>query len=403
MGNSASGALLAHVVFQAAMQDLAAVGVEVSPAPVRGATPYAVIGGRSNARWWLVPLETGNLAASGLALFQPVLPSARCMKAVASWLGRARLQHLWARRKVYISPGTELARLSGRADTSRFAFFTGTDSPHRKLAVQMMDAQGGIHAFAKVARNVNVAALLAHEARTLRRLESLRLRSAAVPRVLRAQRVANATALVTDTLKTPASRSPVELTAAHVEFVRELAHLTQGPERTLGEIAAQFSSRAARAGGRLAAQWRQRLLRAAGYLARHPQARVRTSLAHGDLTPSNTFLCGRKLYVFDWEYATDESLPGHDIAHFVLHAPGCRPLDAGQRYERARQHLLHACPDLEAGLLDTCLLAYLLSLCLRFIERAPMTGDGSIAGWESEAEHAALLEYALSARCGMPS
>jgi hypothetical protein len=407
MDNSASGTLdatlpapLAHPVFTAALQDLAAVGVEVSPTPARGAAPYALIGARSNARWWLVPLETGRLAASGLALFQPVLPSARCIKTIASWLSRARLQYLWARRKVYISVGPELARLTGRSDTTRFAFFTGTDSPHRKVAVQIMDSAGVIHAFAKITRDPGVAALLVHEAQVLRRLESLELQSVSIPRVLWADRVANATVLATDTLKTPASHSPTELTPAHLDFVCELARCTQGAKRTPGEVAEQFRARLDRATGRISAPWRQRLLRAVECLAHHPQQlQVQTSLCHGDFTPWNTFLSGRTLYVFDWEYAADESLPGHDVAHFALNASSSASLAPGERYERARHHVIQACPELGTTLVDVCLLAYLLSLCLRFVERAPMSADGSNAGWEREAEHAALLDYALTARC----
>jgi hypothetical protein len=375
------------------LQDLAAIGVEVSPVPVRGAAPYALIGARSNARWWLVPLETGKLAASGLALFQPLLPSARYIKTIASWLSHANLQHLWARRKVFITAGPELARLTGRSDITKFAFFTGTDSPHRKLAVQMMDAAGTIHAFAKVARNADVAVLLTHEAEVLRRLESIGLRSAAIPRVLWSGRVASATALITDTLKTPSSHSPTELTPAHLEFVRELALRTQGAKRTLDEVAQQFKLRVDRLGTRVGAQWRQRLIRATECLARKPQLQVQTSLCHGDFTPWNTFLSGPTLYVFDWEYASDESLPGHDIAHFALSVSSAS-LGVRGRYEAARQHLVRACPELGPDLVDPCLLAYLLSLCLRFIERAPVSSDESTGGWEHEAEHAALMDYA---------
>jgi hypothetical protein len=261
----------------------------------------------------------------------------------------------------------------------------------------MMDSAGTIRAFAKVARSADVATLLTHEAQVLRRLESLGLRTAAIPRVLWSGRVANATALVTDTLKTASSRSPTELTPAHLEFARELALRTQGPMRTLGEIAGQFRLRVDRVGMRVGAQWRQRLIRATDSLAREPQLQVRTSLSHGDFTPWNTFLCGRTLYVFDWEYAADESLPGHDIVHFALSVS--KAPDARARYEAARQQLLRARPELDAGVIDACLAAYLLSLCLRFIERAPISADGSIAGWEREADHAALLDYALAAHC----
>jgi hypothetical protein len=408
MDSSASGALdpsspasFVHPIFAAAMADLGALGVRASYTSGPNTQPYAVIGGRSNARWWLLPLETGSLTASGLALFQPLVPAARWMKALAAGLSRAHLQHVWAWRKVYLSYGPELAGFAERGDTARFAFFTGTDSPHRKVAVQIMDKTGKIHAFAKVTRNPDVAALLMHEASVLRRLESLPMRSVAIPRLLRSERINDATVLVTDTLKTPKSRSATELTAAHIEFARELSQVTQGATRALSEIGAQYRKRMDRVHARLHPAWQQRLLHAVNFLFRSPLDEVPTSMCHGDFTPWNTFSCERGLYVFDWEYAADGSLPGHDIAHFVLNATSSLAMEPSERYETARQHVLNACTGLRPDLVDLYLVAYLLSLCLRYIERAPVGGE-SIEGWESEQHHAALLDHALSRRTAPP-
>lgn len=384
-----------HPVFQEAITDLAVLGISVSLAPTPGAEPYAVVGGRSNARWWLFPLRTGRLTASGLSLFQPVLSGARHMKTVASWLSRVHLQHLWARQKVYVSHGNAADRLYGGEGRS-FAFFTGTNSPHRKVAVQIMNEGGSILGFAKLTRSLDVGALLMHEASVLQRLESIPMRAAAFPRVLRAERVHGATILVTDTLKTPTSRSAAELSAAHVRFVRELSQMTQGATRTLGAIEAEYRERVDRVRGRLSLAWRERLRRALEIFSPHSHEEVTTSMCHGDFTPSNAFFGEHGLYVFDWEYAASGALPGHDIAHFALNSTTSIALDPARRYQKARQLVSDTHEELRENLIDTCLVAYLISQCLRFIERSP-TDVESIAGWEREEDHAGLLDAALSA------
>src|SRR3990172_4599271 len=96
-------ALLENPVLQSARRDIEELGFRFSVVPVPDSSPYAIIGGRSNARWWLIPLNTQRIAISGLALFQPVIISARLLKRAAITFGGMGLTGLWARNKVYIS------------------------------------------------------------------------------------------------------------------------------------------------------------------------------------------------------------------------------------------------------------------------------------------------------------
>jgi len=215
---------LLHPVFKDAMADIATLGVHVHQHPTAGAKPYAVVGGRSNARWWLIPLENRRVAASGLALFQPLLAGARALKSAASLLSVVGLSRLWARHTVFI---TGEAALPGvRSDGLSFAYFTGTDSPHRKVAVQIMDGRGRLKGFAKLTRNPQVRELLMHEAATLEHVNGLGLQSAHVPKVLFAGNLGDSTLLVTDTLKTPRTAATTQFTAAHRAFLKELASKT---------------------------------------------------------------------------------------------------------------------------------------------------------------------------------
>jgi hypothetical protein len=129
-------------VFRAALAEIESLDVQVSDRQIPGSTAYAIVGGRSNARWWLIPLKNRQVATSGLAMFQPILASAKLIKQTALALSRVGLQSMWASPALYLAGTPSIAQHFGN-DARSFAYFTGTDSPHRKLAVQAMDVAGG--------------------------------------------------------------------------------------------------------------------------------------------------------------------------------------------------------------------------------------------------------------------
>jgi hypothetical protein len=174
---------LSHSVFRAALAEIESLDVQVSDRPIRGSTPYAIVGGRSNARWWLIPLTNRQVAMGGLAMFQPILASAKLIKQAVLALSRVGLQSMWARPALYLADTPSIAKHFGN-DVRSFAYFTGTDSPHRKLAVQAMDESGRLMGFAKVTCNPLVSPLLRHEADTLGLVNGLGLTTAKVPKVL---------------------------------------------------------------------------------------------------------------------------------------------------------------------------------------------------------------------------
>src|SRR5690606_26899045 len=64
--------------FHEFLADISCLGVSPSRAGMR----YAVLGARSNLRWWLLPLDHGGACArSGFDMFQPVSRMARVAKA----------------------------------------------------------------------------------------------------------------------------------------------------------------------------------------------------------------------------------------------------------------------------------------------------------------------------------
>lgn len=381
-----------HSVFKDAMADIATLGVQVHQHPTAGAKPYAVVGGRSNARWWLVPLENGQVAASGLALFQPLLASARAMKTAASLLSAVGLSRLWVRNTVYIAGEPALAEDFPGCNGLSYAYFTGTNSPHRKVAVQIMDGRGNLKGFAKITRSPQVRELLMHEAATLEHVNTLGLQTAQVPRVLFAGDRGVTTLLVTDTLKTHRTPTTTKFTPAHFAFLRELAQRTASAHPIYAdEVANGFRARLDRIGPNLNKTWYQRLDTSITLLEACPTLMLNAGLSHGDFTPWNTFMAKGRLYVFDWEYAEQSRPTGNDIVHFLLNQPQIRSLPAHTKLEAATAGLAQTWTGIQREAIPAVLIIYLLTQSLRQIERLP-DNKKHINTWDGAEDAATMLE-----------
>lgn len=352
------------------MTDIETLGVRVTPDPVAGAMPYAVVGGRSNARWWLIPLESGLVTASGLAMFQPLLTSARAMKAAASLLSVFGMSRLWAQNIVFITGAPNLASDFPGDHRLSFAYFTGTDSPHRKVAVQIMDYLGRIKGFAKLTRNSEVRKLLAYEAAMLNHVHTLALQTAYVPKVLFTGDRNGGTLLVTDTLKTPYTRSTTKFSIAHRAFLKELAQKTTNKQLlSISEIATDFRARFNRISEKLDNAWNQRLNKAISTLEAQVDLKIPVSLSHGDFTPWNTFMANGRLYVFDWEYSDQMSPISNDLIHFLINAPKTRNRHPSDKLKISIESLSWSWLNIHQNAAHSLITIYLLTLSLRQIER----------------------------------
>lgn len=380
--------LFLHPVFKEAIADIESLGVRVSSEASSNSKPYAVVGGRSNARWWLIPLENGRLTASGLALFQPLLTSARYMKAAASILSAIGLSRLWVKYKVFISGESSLARHFHPAESLSYAYFTGTSSPHRKVAVQIMDSSGTIKGFAKVSRNPRVHKLLNHEAGILIRLGMLNLQTINIPKLLYIGEQNDGALLITDTLKTPLTKTKTSLMPGHITALKELAERTI--ESNDGYFIQVLKQRYVHVSEKLTSKWQRRFENGLRYLEAANHGFLPSTLTHGDFTPWNTFFTGKKLYVFDWEYAETDYPCSNDLIHFLLATPGFRKKTPIIQIRLLCKHIENNY-EISLDKAIAHLIIYLLSHTLRYVER--LDNDlNRIESWEGEAENAELME-----------
>lgn len=310
--------LFSNPIFISALSEIEALGVQVSDRPQPGAIPYGIVGGRSNQRWWLIPLANRQVAASGWALFQPLLASAKILKGIAVAASYIGLSSLWVRERVYLTGTPCVVELMGLS-RGYCAYFTGTDSPHRKVAVQIMTEQGEIRGFAKVTRSETVGELLRHETETLDLLNTLAFETAYVPKVVFGGQMNGVHLLVTDTLKTRRTKAKIKIEKLHIDFLNELFNkTTRNPLADETWFAQQLEMRYSTVAPRMSAAWQSRMVKSLHYISKNSRGLLPPSLSHGDFTPWNTFIVNDKLYVFDWEYSDTIYPLGYDLIHFML-------------------------------------------------------------------------------------
>ncbi len=373
--------------FDAFLADVGCLGV--NPAARDGAGyEYAVIAARSNARWWIVPVGDARQTAAGLDLFHPMTPSAQLAKNTAAVLVRAGLGKLWRGRRISLS-GLPDIDCRFTEEMAACAYFTGTAGPHRKSTIQVMGLHGQIIGYAKISRNPFVRNYLGNEARFLRGIGELNLRTADVPACLSFSDGEGHALLVTDSTGDVDNKSPRELTGRHLAFLCEVdartrsggADVAFGGLRDIHAVIAPL----------LTSVWNERLARGLAVLA-PDSAAIPACVAHGDFTPWNCFLRNGKLYVFDWEYADAGYPVGYDYAHFHLSAFPQRP--SAETIERLVEGLAS---NFHAGDRVLAARALLLSLLLHagFYLRRAVEAREDIASWEQADIRAAIIDRLL--------
>ncbi|MEA2710836.1 MAG: hypothetical protein QOF78_3437 [Phycisphaerales bacterium] len=290
---------------------------QVTPAKLESAGyPYvrrfAVLPNLENARWF-ISLDSGKAAAASFSLYTPSRKSAHLKKAAAKLFARLRLPG-WYRDEIVIASRrpspleTKLAELFAN-QTVRVALSSGAPEPaiNRKPSASVIDADGHVLAFVKIAASKVSREIVEHEAEILAALAQHRHLQVDTPRLLFAGEVDGRYLTVQSPLEgTPA---PAAWTSEHTAF---LDALSSGPEKMAAD-----TNMVADLPQRLAAQPALRDVFDA-ILPTLEQTKVKSTIVHGDFAPWNLRTHNGKLSAFDWEYGDVDGLPLIDEIHFRL-------------------------------------------------------------------------------------
>lgn len=371
--------------FAAFLNDLGCLGVE----PVaQGGQRYAVIAARSNLRWWLLPLDSRPAAAAGLDMLQPVTRAAKLAKTAARGLALLGPHALLGCGHLRLSRLPDLDEtFDGRA--THMSFFTGTDGPHRKTSMQIMDIDGAILGYAKMSRALHLRPYLRNESNVLTRLKELGLTSVDVPTVQVIRDDDEMTLLITNSLKSSSHSVPLHPGIDHLFFLDELRAKTE--RLGAGEVLDALERRMVELASVGGTDWTERIASVTALL-RPVQDQIPVCLAHGDFTPWNTFLQDGRLYVFDWEYANLAWPVGFDLVNFMLATTP--PGQQTQELSRVLKRLANAQFDGNERAAHQALLLSLACHALLYLGRLAEV-QGALMDWGDGPVRAALIDGLL--------
>jgi hypothetical protein len=307
---------------------------------------YAVLPNFGNPRW-IIPLCSRFLTSSAKSIFKPTKPSKRLLWKFIVKLSHLGLFSLLARDRLIIAKKKGAIKrtkkggfreliedLFGKRDIE-MALLARPGKYYQKTTAQVMDQTGRILAFVKIGTTSQAKRLLENEARALKELEQLNLRTVEIAQLIYWGEIDHDT-IVVQSAKYPLKPGPVYLSAKHISFFTEIFNKTAKAWR-FEESPFSLSLQEDLQGihGLDSSEWAALLQVAVGEIRHRFEGQyVRLGFAHGDFAPWNTCLSDKgQLVVFDWELSFKETVPLLDFYNFIIH------VEAFLRHKRADEIL----------------------------------------------------------------
>jgi hypothetical protein len=266
---------------------------------------------------WLLPLGGGTEPAKAFQIYAPYSSLGRILK--NAFLVTQKGWHSWKRIGVVVAskgplPLESMVQQATGEPHPVFALSLGTPNRFRKIVAQVMRPNGEILGYIKLPLSEAADERIRNEAAVLSKLWECEPLRPQIPRVLYAGKMGSFFILFQSA--GPNHPGPVEFNSLHESFLNTLKTI-QSQEKPGESIAEQVASR-----------WRNLEtlvdsgLRATGEyaleLARQDlmKSTIFCGLSHGDFAPWNTRVGDGRLFVFDWESATDNTPLLWDRFHY---------------------------------------------------------------------------------------
>lgn len=283
----------------------------------------------SGGRRYLIPLISAKLALKGLEIYNPQSLRAKLSKQLFK-LGFASNVLLPMLPKYSFDQGGDsatnrgidrflLQRLAAEFENEKvvFAISLGTPGVHRKPVIQIMNLQGTILGYAKIAGNEETKHLVENEADTLRMLSTLKVSSFRFPRLLYSGQWNNSAICIQSSTNGKSIPAPREMTPAYMAILRELAKVNL---QSLNLDESHYWQEVLRRSERIQNPYyahvvEQGILKINEWVGAN---QIYFHFRHGDFAPWNMKQINQQIFVFDWEYASKEAPAGWDLFHFWI-------------------------------------------------------------------------------------
>jgi hypothetical protein len=292
---------------------------------------YLVLSNAKNPKY-IFPIYSNKIAEASLKLYLPLTFQRKIQIAILKGLIRTKLikwffyKNLVDEKELQLNVKMEklrswLRRIL-RCRKFVFAYFTGTAGLYRKTTIQVMNDEGKILAYVKIADTEHNREKLRNERNILKFLNSLRISSAIIPQVLGVQRNKGQHIIVQSAPRDNLGSISMKLTEKHILFLCETFNKSARHEefgksmcfRSTAEKMQKISEN-------LGFVWKERFEKGVTILVRNlASSIIPLGLCHYDFKPWNmrTAENGEKLVIFDWELAKENWVPFWDIFHFII-------------------------------------------------------------------------------------
>lgn len=265
----------------------------------------------------ILPLGSRRLIRAAWQVHNTAAPLNRLLRFIA--LALSPLLSLLRSRRVYPTAIfrnllKDLQSALPQVPFSQISLYVGTfGSANQKLTLQLMDDDGTIFGYLKLAGQKSpAAAYLQNEMRAMAFLSKQELSGLGFPVQSRLLPLGNYLALYQEAVFTGAKTCGYRLTPQLLQGALELARATQN-SKGLSEF--YKTKKAELKALNLPVSLRDLLQQS---LQRLAEQAVPTVAVHGDFVPYNLKIRDGKLIAIDWEFFRERGLPLHDLLGFVF-------------------------------------------------------------------------------------
>jgi len=341
---------------------------------------YIILPSKDEPRW-LIPESSKTIMSRAFDIYQPYLCTAKLVKKVlAVGLKYSIGKNLWGRDRIWVI-------YNGKAENTHnikhllsdhfreknifLSVASGTISPHRKIAVQVMNHQGKVLGFMKIGTTELAKIQIRREARILRELRSLNLKSVRIPEVLKIWDTGYGKLLLISPPGENFRPGPMTMKGVHHAFLDELYDKTiryclleKHPAWfRLNKKVKEINRSGVKSAKKIICK---ALSKIRGALDGQEIPAVRI---HGDFAPWNTRINGTNLFVYDWEYSESDGIPFYDVIHWSVQVMMLVKKKSGSKIFRVLEKEIHANmrPEISEGLRRTYCLWCLVDIFIKRI------------------------------------
>lgn len=271
---------------------------------------------------WLLPLNDNSNRRNSILLYQPSTIKGYLLKSVylmipVTFAKNILKANLVTLNNINILNNKNLFRDKNiRYTDIYYSFFLGTKGAHCKTTIQISDKSNPIM-YLKLTDNPEIAQLFNNEDKILRLLSNTVMRNN-IPIVLSNTKNGDYYYFASSTTKTTKSKYKKTLSIEHVNFLVDLYLSTKG--KVISNESKYYIDTKNLLINYLNknknSQWIMNIFEEV--FIKIKNTKLTLGVCHRDFTFWNCYFNDNKIFVFDWEYAIEESLPYIDILHFII-------------------------------------------------------------------------------------